>query len=158
MAHKKQPSRRYSSSKQTQVGLHERTNIDSMQDFKASKVEFFLAKIFYIIRSHSRQAVLAFFVGLISLLIIISYYAWAEVRDEKSLLAFQDLLKEPTMNLSSGAPAIAVEKLQEYRKKFSHTNARIRSMIYEQQYLEKDKKVKQAGELCLEIAPRPQNA
>ncbi len=128
-----------------------KTQIDPLHDFEGGKIEFFLAKTFYLIRLYSRQVFLGLCVFLICFLVMISYLAWTESREEKSLLAFEELMKEPTMNLSSGAPEIAVEKLQQYAKTFSHTNARIRAMIYQQQYLEKDKKINQAGELCLQL-------
>ena len=123
----------------------------SFRDFEGSRIELYLYKFFYFVRENTRQFALAFFALLTLFLCGLGYTAWLEHRESQSLISFRKLMKEPPMNIQSGSPEIALEKLTEYGKEHRHRKARLRGMLYQLQYLEKEKKFRTMAQLCIKI-------
>ena len=124
---------------------------DPFRDFQGGRAELYLNKFFYFVRKHARRVIFTFLMLLIVFLGGLGYVAWRDHRETQSLVSFRKLMKEPTMDIKSGSPEIALEKLKEHGKRYSHKNARLRAMLYQLQYLEKEKKFGAMAEICLEI-------
>ena len=124
---------------------------EPFRNFEGGRVELYLSKFFYFIRKNTRQFVLAISMFLTVFFCALGYLAWIEHREKQSLLAFRKLMKEPTMDMKSGSTEIALEKLKGYGARHGHTEARLRGMLYQLRYLEKEKKFRTMAKLCLKI-------
>ncbi len=143
--------------KNTDTQLSNLSGRDSLypwRDFTGSKVELFLTKLFYYIRLHIRQFALGFLAIIFIFFLFVGYVSWDEHQNNKSIVALQKLLKEPTMNLESGAFDIAVEKIDEYSQQYQHGKSPLRAMLFKKRYLEKGDKFEEAAKLCVEIAKK----
>ena len=153
MSVSKSRSRRKAADKQTSSASYNPLSPldDPFRDFQGSSVELYLNRFFYFIRKHGRRFAFVLLISFTLLLCIIGYIAWYDHRESQSLISFRKLMKEPTMDSESGSSEIAIEKLREYAKQYGHKNARLRAMLYQLQYLEKEKKFGTMAKLCLKI-------
>ena len=125
---------------------------DPFREFKGDRMQLWIARAFYHIREHKLPYVTVLSLVLMLLFTTLGYTAWSQHIESKSQISFHELLQEPTMNFTDGAPEIAVEKLAKYTEAFSHTDAYLRSQVYRLHFLAKAKKWGEAGELCLDLA------
>ena len=125
---------------------------DPFRDFNGPALELYLSKFFYYIRNNFRIFILSFIIIFTTFISAVGYYLWKQERNIQSLSSFQNLMKEPIMNLESGSPKIAIEKLDKYINKNNFYNARIRAEIQKIAYFEKDSNYEKAIDLSLKIA------
>ncbi len=125
---------------------------DPFHNFEGGRLELFLSRLFYWLRMRIRHVLLAVATVFFILLLSVAYFAWHEERNEKSLISLAELLEEPSMNVEAGSPEIAIEKLDEFAKRFSHKRSRMRLMLQKKAYLEKAKKHQVLASLNIQIA------
>ncbi len=128
------------------------TSFDPFRDFDGPAIELYLSKFFYYIRSNFRSFILIFLFSLISFLSIVGYILWNENRQTQSLITFQKMMKDPVMNLESGSPKIALEKLDKYIQKNNFLSARIRAQMQKILYLEKIERFRDSIDLNIKLA------
>ncbi|MCS7205263.1 MAG: tetratricopeptide repeat protein [Leptospiraceae bacterium] len=102
---------------------------DPFADFQGSKLELYLAKLFYYFRKNLKLSlgilsfVLVVFVG------IVFYHVYTENLEKRSLLAFEELLKSPIFQAGASDIGTAINKLENYQKEFQNKSAQKRAII-----------------------------
>lgn len=104
------------------------------EDFEGSKAELFIARVFYFLRQNIRQCLIFSVFFIFCIFSLIGYKVWKEKKAFKSLAKFRSIMKEPVMDLSSGVPDIAIEKLEAYLLRNTDDTARLRAMLYQMNY------------------------
>lgn len=93
--------------------------------------------------------------GGVAFLVIVSfitYSLWTDIEDERSVLAFEKLLKEPIMKPGSGAEDAAVKRLNEYEQSFTSDRAHMRASIHKFKLLVSGDRKKEAVEIARELS------
>lgn len=99
--------------------IQEKAEQDALRDFEAGTAEFYVAKLFYVLRSNI-QTVLIVGGGLLLLGAgAVGFWAYKAAREDASLEAFQKLSRDPVLQASTeDARKLALEKLDEYRAEY----------------------------------------
>jgi len=119
---------------------------DPLRDYEGGQVELFLLKSARFLRNHIKEILLLCLGLIVAGAGTIVYFMYLESQEEKALLAWEELQKNPAMRAGSGDTVI--QKLKEYEQNFSLDSARNRSSLKRLAIFEKDKKHKEAAALA----------
>lgn len=126
--------------------------LDPLRDFHGNRFERAVAAFFYALRRNARMVLMAGGGLLAAGLIGLGWFIYRENREQKSLAAFEELLKNPVMAPGSGAEKVAIQKLEKYEEEFNNTHARMRSGIRRAELLIKTGEKEKAADLLLELS------
>ncbi len=110
--------------------LRTQAALDPFRDFQGSKAELAVAKFFHFMRGHVREVLYGVGAVILGGALLIAYFVYDGIRRERSLSAFEELLKEPVMAVGSGAEKAALDKLDAYEKSYGDKQAHYRASLH----------------------------
>jgi hypothetical protein len=132
--------------------LHEAA-YDPFADFEGSPYELMVAKFFYRLRDNIRTVILLIGAALIAPFGFVVYDIIQTSREEKALLAYEELLKNPVMSAPAD-PSASLRKLDEYMEVHTTQKARLRALMHKHSILEKADRKKEAAEVAAQLAEK----
>lgn len=124
---------------------------DPFAGFEGSKYELMVAKFFYYLRDNIRAVLFVMGAGFITLVGLVVYDFYQTSREDKALLAYEELLKNPVMTAAAD-PSAAVRKLDEYMAVHTTQNAVRRGLMHKLALLEKADRKKEAADIASQLA------
>ncbi len=126
--------------------------LDPLRDFEGNAAEYFVARSALWLRENIKYVLVFLGVAGASLIALIAYRIWHETYENKSLEAFENLMREPIMERGSGAELLAAQKLDDYAKQFTGDNAQRRALVYRIDFLAQKEKYAEAGDAAAQLA------
>ena len=127
------------------------TVYDPFANFEGNKYELFVSKLFYRIRDNMRVVLAVLGIGIVALIGIVSYDIYDADRENKALLAYEALQKNPVMT-GAADPTVAIRKLDDYMAEHTTKSAKKRALLHKLQLLESAHKSKEAAGTATQIS------
>lgn len=124
---------------------------DPFRDFQGGRAELLVAKFFYWVRHNIRLVLLGTGVVVLGLVGYVVYDIYNKSREEKALLAYETLMRNPVMSGAADVSA-AIGKLDEYTAQHSTALSRRRAILKKVALYEQAGKQKEAAEQAMEAA------
>lgn len=124
---------------------------DPFRDFQGGRAELLVARFFYHVRQNIRSVLIGTAIVVVGLAGYVVYDIYTKSREEKALLAYETLMRNPVMTGAADVGA-AIGKLDEYTGQYSTKLSRRRAVLKKVALYEQAGKQKEAAEQAMEAA------
>lgn len=126
--------------------------LDPLRDFEGNAAEKAVARAAYYIRSNLKQFAIGAGLFVAVLATAIGVRVYQDLQEEKSVAAFEALLKNPVLDPENLAGSVAIQRIDEYMQQ-NGGNAEQRGLLLKLGVHAREKQYKEAADAAMRLAP-----